>query len=87
MCWTPLFANKHKLEKSQKGRGNIDTCIFTFWVLCCDVSYDFSMSFRFEFLVVMSVTVSAYKRCSVRLYPQLFVGVRMCYLPYLCLLM
>ena len=34
----------------------------------------------------MSVTITAYKRCSVRLYLQLFVGGRMSYLRYLCLL-
>jgi hypothetical protein len=34
----------------------------------------------------MSVTISAYKRCSVRLYIQLFVGGIMSYLRYLCLL-
>ena len=32
------------------------------------------MSLRSEFRVVLSVTMSAYKRCFVRLYPQLFVG-------------
>jgi len=35
---------------------------------------------RSEFRVVMSVTISALERCSVRLYLQLFVGGR-----YLCL--
>ena len=33
------------------------------------------MSLRSEFRVVMSVTISAYKRCSHRLYLQLYVGV------------
>ena len=37
-------------------------------------------------LPVMSVTISAQKRCSVRLYLQLFLGEIMCYLRYLCLL-
>jgi hypothetical protein len=36
-----------------------------------------------KFLVVMSVTMFAYKRCSVRLYLQLLVGGLMSYLPYL----
>jgi hypothetical protein len=43
-------------------------------------------SLRSEFCVVMSVTISAYKRCSVRLYLQLFVRGCMSYLCYLCLL-
>ena len=43
-------------------------CVFTFWVPCCDVRYNFRI-----------------KRCSVRLYLQLFVGRRMPYLRYLCL--
>jgi len=34
----------------------------------------------------MFVTISAYKRCPVRLYLHLFVGVLMTYLRYLCLL-
>jgi hypothetical protein len=33
----------------------------------------------------MSITISAYKRCSVRLYLQLFEGGLMSYLLYLCL--
>ena len=41
-------------------------CVFTFWVLCCYVRYDFRI-----------------KRCSVRIYFQLFVGGRMYYLRYL----
>jgi hypothetical protein len=39
-----------------------------------------------EFRVVITVTISASKRCSVRLYLQLFVGGLMSYLRYLCLL-
>ena len=39
-----------------------------------------------EFRVVMSVTISAYKRCSLCLYIQSFVGGPMSYLRYLCLL-
>jgi hypothetical protein len=44
------------------------------------------VSLRSEFRVVMSVTISACKRCSVRFYLQLFVGALMSYLRYLCLL-
>ena len=48
-------------------------------------------SLRYEYRVVMSVTISAYKLCSVRLYlpppsPQLFVGLLMSYFRCLCLL-
>ena len=43
------------------------------------------VSLRPEFRVVMSVTISAYKRCSVPLYRQLFVGGFMSYLRYVCL--
>ena len=46
----------------------------------------YCVSLRSEFRVVMSVTISAYKGCSVRFYLQLFVRVFMSYLPYLCLL-
>ena len=49
------------------------------FVLSCYVSL------RSEFRVVMSVTISAYKRCSIRLYPQVFVGDLMSCLPYLCM--
>ena len=41
---------------------------------------------RSEFPVVVFVTISAQKRCSVHLYLQLFVEGLMFYLPYLCLL-
>ena len=49
------------------------------------------LHFCFIFLIhvlssVMSVAISAWRRCSVRLYFQLFVGVFMSYLRYLCLL-
>ena len=37
-----------------------------------------------EFRVVMFITISASKQCSVRLYLQLFVGGLMSYLWYLC---
>ena len=42
------------------------------------------MSLRSEFRIVVSVTMSALKRCSVRLYLWLFVGVLVSYLRYLC---
>jgi len=41
--------------------------------------------FHVSLRVVMSVAISAYKQCSVRLCIQLFVGGRMSYLRYLCL--
>jgi len=41
------------------------------------------MCLRSEFRVVMPVTISAHKWCSVRLYLQLFVGGLMSYLRYL----
>ena len=44
------------------------------------------VSLHSEFHVVMSVTISALKRCSVRLYLQLFIGGLMPYLRCLCLL-
>jgi hypothetical protein len=44
------------------------------------------ISLRYEFRVVFPVTISAYKRCSVRRYHQLFVGVFMSLLRYMCLL-
>ena len=49
------------------------------WVvfLCCPI-----MCLRFEFRVMISVTISAYKRCSVRIYLQFFVGGRMSYLRF-----
>ena len=43
------------------------------------------MFFKNEFRVVMSVTICTCKRCSVRLYLQLFVVGLMSYLRYLCL--
>jgi hypothetical protein len=43
------------------------------------------MYLRSEFRVLISVTISALKRCSARFYPQLFVGGRMSYLRHLCL--
>jgi len=41
---------------------------------------------RYGFGVMMSVTISAYKLCSGRLYLKLFLGGLMSYLRYLCLL-
>ena len=52
--------------------------VFIFFVL------SYYESLRSEFRVVMSVTISAYKLCSVRLYLQLFVGGLMSYLRYFC---
>jgi hypothetical protein len=49
----------------------------------CVLSY--CVSLRSGFRVVMSLTISGYKRCSIRLYLQLFVGGLMSYLRYLCL--
>ena len=43
-------------------------CLFTFWISCCNVSYNFRI-----------------KRCSVRLYLQLFIGGLVSYLRYLYL--
>ena len=45
----------------------------------------FCVSLRSELCVVMSVTISVYNRCSVRLYLQLFIGGSMSYLRSLCL--
>ena len=43
------------------------------------------LSLRAEFRVVMSVAISAYKRCLIRLYLQLFVEWLKSYLRYVCL--
>ena len=51
-----------------------------FCFMCCPIRCLCS-----EFRVVMSVTISAWKRCSVRLHLQLFVGGRISYLRYFCL--
>jgi hypothetical protein len=48
------------------------------WKLTC-------VSLRSEFCVVLSITISTLKRCSVRLYHQLFVGGCMSYSCDLCL--
>jgi hypothetical protein len=50
--------------------------LFSFFVL------SYYVSLRSEFCVVMFVTISAQKRCSVRLYLQLFVGGLMSYFHY-----
>jgi len=47
--------------------------------------FSFYVSLCSEFRVVMSVTIFALKRCSVRLYLQLFVGGRISSLRWLCL--
>ena len=56
---------------------------------CCSSFQFFVLSYyvylRSEFRVVMSVTISAQKRCFVPLYLQLFVGGLMSQLRYLCL--
>ena len=49
-------------------------------------SFTINVYLRSEFCVVMSVTISTQKRCSVRLYFQLFVRGLMSYLRYLYLL-
>ena len=54
-----------------------------FVLVFCVVLYVF---LRSEFRIVVSVIISAYKQCSVRIYLQLFVGGIMSYLHYLCLL-
>ena len=45
----------------------------------------YKISLRYVFRVVISATIFAQKRCSIRLYLQLFVGGAMSYLLYLCL--
>ena len=51
---------------------------------CLDpINESYYVSLRSELRVVMSVTISTWKRCSVRLYLQLFVGGLMSYLRYL----
>jgi len=58
------------------------------WGPCCS-SFNFVLSYyvssRSEFNVVISITISPYLRCLVRLYFRLFVGGLMSYLHYLCL--
>ena len=57
--------------------------VLLFFLVVIVLSY--CVSLRSEFHVVMSVMISALKRCSVRLYLQLCVGGFMSYLRYLCL--
>jgi len=70
----------HKHLSSTPFFGGICCSFFIF--LCCPIQ----LLLRSAFRVVMSVTVSAWKRCSVRLYLQLFVVALISYLRYLCLL-
>ena len=51
-------------------------CLIVFFVL------SYYVSLRSEFRIVMSVMISAYKRCSVHLCLQLFVGGHIFYLRY-----
>jgi hypothetical protein len=53
--------------------------VLLLFLVACVVLF-FILTFR----VVMSVTISTLKRCSVRLYLHLFVGGLMSYLSYLC---
>jgi hypothetical protein len=62
----------------------VGSVLLIFLVFFCVLFY--CVSLRSEFRVVMSVTISALKQCSVRFYRQLFVGGLMSYLRYLCLL-
>jgi len=62
------------------GKNTLETSIILFFVL------SYYVSLCSEFRVVMSVMISVLKRCSVRLYLQLFVGGLMSCLRYLCVL-
>ena len=53
--------------------------VFVCVLSCC-------MSLRFKLCDVASVAISAWKRCLVHLYLQLFVGGPMSYLRYVCFL-
>jgi hypothetical protein len=57
-------------------------CFSSFYFFCVVYYVCFSSEFR----VVMSVTMSAYKLCSVHHYLQLFIGRLMSYLRILCML-
>jgi hypothetical protein len=61
----------------------VKSCFIHFQVLLF-LMVSYHVSLRSEFRFVMSVTISALKRCLVRLYLQLFVGGLMTYLRYLC---
>jgi hypothetical protein len=67
-----------KFKSTENGFLSNVSLIFALWKLTC-------VSLRSEFRVVLSITISAYKRCSVRLYHQLFVGWCMSYSRDLCL--
>ena len=51
----------------------------------CFFVWSYYVFLRSEFRVVMSITISAHALCSVRLYLQLFVGVRLSCVRCLCL--
>jgi hypothetical protein len=75
---TKYWATRNLLKTGVKFRSSEDgflsnvSLIFALWKLTC-------VSLRSEFRVVLSITISAYKRCSVHLYHQLFVGWCMSY--------
>jgi hypothetical protein len=81
---TKYWATRNLLKIRVKFRSTEDgflsnvSLIFALWKLTC-------VSLRSEFRVVLSITISAYKRCSVRLYHQLFVGWCTSYSRDLCL--
>jgi hypothetical protein len=58
----------------------VGSMLLIFFILFCVV-----LLYVFPFCVLMSVTISPLKWCSVRLYLQLFVGGLISYLRYLCL--
>jgi hypothetical protein len=62
----------------------VGSVLLIFFFKSCFVLSNY-VSLRSMFRVVMSVTISAYKRCLVRFYLQLFVGGLMSYIRYLCL--
>jgi hypothetical protein len=75
---------QHRLQRTNKNKTQyVYFCICLRKVMSKMLSYQ--VSFRSAFHVVMSATISAIKRRSVRLDLQLFVGERMSYLRYLCL--
>ena len=53
--------------------------------MCTFGDFLYYVALRSEFRVVLSVEISAKKRCSVRLYLKLFAGGLVFYLCYLCL--
>jgi len=77
-----------KLEKWSHFTPNIKEYIETFLVgsvllIFLDFVLSYYVSLGFEFYVVISVTLSSYKRWSVCLYLPLFIGWLMSYLHYL----